>query len=131
MLCWKFFSGMCKIRYCSPHPQPLSNWRGEWAFNRLFGILMVLQCISMYFNLFLNFWFIVYCLLFTVFFYFVLYTLYFIPLFYVHCLLPTAYCLLPTAYCLLPTAYCSMLNYFIARAKSIISDRIALYLFVL
>ena len=66
------------IVYCSPHPRPLSNWRGEWAFNRLFGILMVLQCISMYFNLFLNFWFIVYCLLFTVFFYFVLYTLYFI-----------------------------------------------------
>ena len=41
------------IVYCSPHPRPLSNWRGEWAFKGLFGILMVLQFISTYFYVFL------------------------------------------------------------------------------
>ena len=81
---------------CSPHPRPLSNWRGEWAFKGLFGILMVLQCISTYFYVFLFFYcsmFIVHC-----------------PLLTADCGLLTVYCLLLTAYCLLFTAYCSLLT---------------------
>ena len=59
-----FFIVLCSlfIVHCSPHPQPLSNWRGEWAFNRLFVVFIFLQFISMNFYVFL--FFIVHCLLF-------------------------------------------------------------------
>ena len=69
---------------------------------------MVLQFISIHFNLFLNFWFIVHCLLFTVFFYFVLYTLYFI-LCTLYFVLYTLYFILYTLYFILCTLYlCSL-----------------------
>ena len=88
-------------------------------------IYNVFLFISIYFNLFLNFWFIVHCLLFTVFFYFVLNTLYFI-LYTLYFILYTLYfvlCLL-FVYTLTPTIHISSICSCSPRHFSIVSSRI-------